>query len=148
MRACGNPSFHRGGDPGHRKAGRAGDARPITMEGLVKEGNLALQEVEETGNMPSRRGVLRSTYHVLYILFNSACTILYAWQIYIWIRRGAWKSVPWRVLIPSGNAWHLSAASGPAGKALHWILNVELAYVLCVVAIVFYFLRWLADRKR
>jgi len=118
------------------------------MEGLVKEGNLALQEVEETGNVPSRRGVLRSTYHVLYILFNSACTILYAWQIYVWIRRGAWKSIPWRVLIPSGSAWHLSAASGPVGKAFHWILNVELAYVLCVVAIVFYFLRWLADRKR
>lgn len=85
--------------------------------------------------------------HILYLIFDGACCILYGWQVYSWIRKGHWTRIPSQVLLPGTTASSMTTPSAPFGKAIDWLLHVELAWSLCVVAILFYGLRWWADRK-
>jgi len=68
--------------------------------------------------------------------------IIYGYQVYLWIRKGAWTRIPSRVV------WS-GAGSGPSagGKLVEWMLNVELAYTLCAISMIFFGLKWLANRR-
>ena len=90
---------------------------------------------------------MRRSSHALYLLFNWACIIIYAYQIYRWIRKGFWTRIPSEVLFPCAIASRSPERSGPVGRLVCWVLHVELAYSLCAVAIIFYALRWWADKK-
>lgn len=93
------------------------------------------------------RTIARGSCWVLYELFNWACVIVYAYQICLWIRRGAWTKIPSRSVMPSGSVSRLFAGSGTIDKVFQWLLNVEFAYALCAVAMVFFGLKWLAGRR-
>lgn len=92
--------------------------------------------------------IVRQSCHILYTLFNWACIIVYAFQIYLWIRHHAWTKIPSRVALPFVTEERLSVHPGSLSKAFHWLLNVELAYTLCALALILFGLRWLADKKK
>jgi len=94
----------------------------------------------------SVRAATRRCCHVLYALFNWACTVVYGYQIYHWIRQRAWVRIPSRLLAPSAISSQLSAHSGAISKTFQWILNAELAYALCAFAMIFFCLKRLADK--
>lgn len=73
--------------------------------------------------------------------------IVYAYQVYLWIRQGSWTRITSRVLLPRAVEGRLLERSGAMGTVLDWILNVELAYTLCAIAMVFFAFKWLAERK-
>jgi len=93
------------------------------------------------------RALMRWIVHVLYVILNTACMIVYAYQIYLWLRQGAWKRIPSGLVLHPGTVHHFSAQAGGMGKVVAWMLNVELAYSLCVVAMLFYGIRWWIDRQ-
>ncbi len=101
----------------------------------------------DKSNWSIQRIIVRRTCSVLYMLFNGVCMIVYAYQIYLWIRQGFWTKIPSQVLLTRGLESRVLNLSGTIGGVVHWTLNVELAYTLCVIATIFYVFRWLADRK-
>jgi hypothetical protein len=90
---------------------------------------------------------IRKSSHVLYLVFNWACIIVYVYQVYLWIREGSWTRIPSKALLPGATAWQPPVQSGLFAKLIYWILNVELAYTLCTLAVIFFALRWFADRQ-
>jgi hypothetical protein len=112
----------------------------------MKADGVASVEITNSGDGPTTRAVLHSFCHVLYTLFNWACMIVYVYQIYYWMRQGAWTKIPSRLLIPHATELQPSVHSGAVAKALQWVLNVELAYTLCAVALILFCVRWLANR--
>lgn len=89
---------------------------------------------------------LRRPINLLYLLFNWACILVYGYQVLLWVSKGVWTKLPTKILFgPTG--WQPCTASTPVGKAFCWLVDVELAYTLCVLAMVFYLLRWLANRR-
>ena len=99
--------------------------------------------MQSKGRSSTQRIIVRTSFHVLYLLFNSVCMGIYGYQIYLWIRQGIWTKIPSHVLLPPGVESRLSTLSG----VFRWILNVELAYTLCAIAMILFAFRWLADRK-
>jgi hypothetical protein len=85
--------------------------------------------------------------HVLFMVFNGTCMIVYGYQIYLWLKQGAWKRIPSGLLLRPGTESPFVARAGVMGKAVEWMLNVELAYTLCVIAMLFYGVRWWIVRK-
>ena len=87
--------------------------------------------------------------NILYITFNSACMIVFAYQSYLWLRAGTWTKIATHILIPDWpRRGQLIAEWQGIGRVLHWILNVELSYTLGSVAVVFYVMRLMSDKKR
>jgi hypothetical protein len=89
----------------------------------------------------------RKTSHILYLLFNWACVIVYAYQVYGWITKGSWTRIPTGILLSGSAASPFMPLSRQTGTILSWMLNVELAYTLCALAIIFHALRWFLGRK-
>lgn len=98
-------------------------------------------------SIPKSRVLMRQIMHILYMIFNGACISVYGYQVYLWVKQSAWTNIPTRVLLPSGAGHPLSSQTGITWKITDWMLNVELAYTLCIVAMIFYGLRWMADRQ-
>ncbi len=94
------------------------------------------------GGSPARRLV-----HVLYIAFNGACLAVYGYQIYLRVSKGAWTKIPSGVLLFPRSGERFTSLQGAIGKTAEWMLEVELAYTLCVIAMLFYGIRWWIDRR-
>lgn len=93
------------------------------------------------------KGLPYLTVHVLYVMFNTACTVVYGYQIYLWLRLGVWTKFPSRLLFYRGDRYHFASPFGMMDGIAEWVLNVELAYTLGVIAITFYAVRWWIDRQ-
>jgi hypothetical protein len=92
--------------------------------------------------------MLRRASYVLYVAFNSACTIVFAYQGYLWVRGGGWTKIPTHLLLPGYVlVWPVFAERNGAGRLFRWCCNVELAYTLCVIAMMFYGIKWLLERR-
>ncbi len=91
--------------------------------------------------------LMRRLVHVLYIVFNGACLAVYGYQVYLRIIRGAWTKIPSGVLLARRSGGRFSILPGAMGKTVDWMLNVELAYTLCAIAMLFYGARWWIDRS-
>jgi len=92
--------------------------------------------------------ILRRAFHSLYLLFNWACVIVFAYQGYRWIREGGWTKIPTRLALPKGVlASPLFAESHGVGRLLQWCCTVDLAYTLCAVAMACYGAAWLLERN-
>lgn len=115
----------------------------------MKTGLLLVGGKREHRCGPSISGpILRRVSYVLYLLFNSACTIVFAYQGYLWIRSGGWTKIPTHLLLPGGVAtWPFFAESHGVGRLFRWCGNVDLAYTLCVLAMMFYGVKWLLERR-
>src|SRR5208282_3476826 len=100
--------------------------------------------MKEEASIPAPLRQMHRASHALYLLFNWACIIVYAYQVYLWIRQGFWTKIPSTVLLPGLAAWTIPAGSGPIVRVFFWTCHVELAYTLCAVAMVFYALRRMA----
>jgi len=96
-------------------------------------------------SLPRSRGVIRQIMNILYMIFNGACISVYGYQVYLWIKQSAWTKIPTHALLFPGSEHPLSGQTGVTWKIVDWTLNVELAYTLCTLAMIFYGLRWLAD---
>ncbi len=94
------------------------------------------------GGFPTRRMV-----HVLYIAFNGACLAVYGYQVYLRISRGTWTKIPSGVLFVPRTGSRFSTLHGVMGETVEWMLNVELAYTLCAIAMLLYGVRWWIDRQ-
>ncbi len=86
--------------------------------------------------------------NAVYIAFNTACMLVFAYQAYLWIRVGTWTRIPTHAVLPAwkGDNRLLSQWQVAAG-AIEWVLNVELGYTLGVVATVFYVAKLVRQRK-
>jgi hypothetical protein len=100
-----------------------------------------------TESDPRRMGLMRQIVHILYVIFNGACISVYAYQVYLWVKQSAWTKIPSRLLLFPGTEHPLASHTGVTWRIVEWMLDVELAYTLCFVAMIFYGLRWLADRR-
>ncbi|OPY90716.1 MAG: hypothetical protein A4E72_00515 [Syntrophus sp. PtaU1.Bin208] len=96
---------------------------------------------------PKKRGVVRHIVNILYMIFNGACLSVYGYQVYLWLTQSAWKKIPSRLLLFTGSEHPFSSHTGATWRIFEWLLDVELAYTLCTIAMIFYGLRWLADRR-
>ncbi|WP_093882159.1 hypothetical protein [Syntrophus gentianae] len=94
-----------------------------------------------------RRGVAGQIVNILYLLFNGACLSVYGYQVYLWLTQSAWKKIPSRLLLFPGSEHPFASHTGLTWRIFEWVLDVELAYTLCTIAMIFYGLRWLADRR-
>jgi hypothetical protein len=103
-------------------------------------------------NSPIRRSIVSNTVsknpqiktsvivqrgaYILYLVFNTACMILCAYQTFLWIKSHAWVKIPATRLFPdhftNGQHWE------GINKIIFWILNVDLMYILGIIAIIFY----------
>jgi len=90
---------------------------------------------------------MRQIINILYMIFNGACISVYGYQVYLWVKQSAWTKIPTRALLFPGAEHSSSGQTGVTWQIADWMLNVELAYTLCTVAMIFYGLRWLADRR-
>lgn len=98
---------------------------------------------------PSISGqMLGRASHFFYLLFNWTCTIVFAYQGYLWIRHGGWTKIPTRLLLPGGvTGWPFFEASHGVGSLLRWCCNVDLIYTLGVIAMMFYAVEWFLARR-
>ena len=98
---------------------------------------------------PSISGrILRRASHVLYLFFNWACTIVFVYQGYLWIRKGSWTKIPTSLLFSRGISTRpFFTESHGAGGLVRWCLSVDLIYTLGVIAMIFYAVKWLLERR-
>jgi hypothetical protein len=111
----------------------------------MEEGTAA--PAEDTLAIDQSRGLTHWIVNILYMGFNGACMIVYGYQIYFRVKQGAWNNIPSSLLLPPGTEPLLVAQAGGMGKAVGWLLNVELSYTLCVIAMLFYGVRCWIDRQ-
>ena len=103
---------------------------------------------DSKGSVSTARAVVRGGAHVLYVLFNSACMILFAYEIYLWIKSSKWIKVPTGVVIAHVTGWQPSAHATEIDRGVfHWVLNVDLVWVLSTIAAIFFAIRRLMDSK-
>jgi hypothetical protein len=115
----------------------------------MKESVVVSEGVTESkGRVSTRKAVARKSAHVLYVLLDSVCMIVFAYEIYLWIKSGKWIKIPTGVVIVHVTGWRSFAHAGEMGRGVfHWVLNVDIVWVLSIIAIIFFAIRWLMDRK-
>jgi hypothetical protein len=91
--------------------------------------------------------VASRAFYVLYVAFNTMCTIVFAYQIYLWFKAGAWVRIATYMAVPEwlGGQQFLRAEQG-AGSLLRWVMDMEIGYTLGIVATIFYLLKLFRDR--
>ena len=91
--------------------------------------------------------VASRAFYVLYVAFNTICTIVFAYQIYLWFKTGAWVRIATYMAVPEwlGGQQLLRAEHG-AGSLLRWMMGVEIGYTLGIMATIFYLLKLFQDR--
>jgi hypothetical protein len=84
----------------------------------------------------------------LYTLLNTACIIVLAYQIYLWLKSGAWVKIATHVIVPfQSTEWQVFSEWRLLGSIWNWILNVELMYTLSVLAMIFYAVRFVPKKQ-
>jgi hypothetical protein len=74
--------------------------------------------------------------------------IVFAYEIYLRVKSSIWIKIPTDVFIARVTWWQPSAHAGAIGRGIfHWVLNVDLVWVLSVIAVIFFAIRWLMDKK-
>ena len=74
--------------------------------------------------------------------------ILFAYEIYLWIKSSKWIKVPTGVVIAHVTGWQPSAHATEIDRGVfHWVLNVDLVWVLSTIAAIFFAIRRLMDSK-
>jgi len=91
--------------------------------------------------------VLHRGSNVLYVLFSAAYMIVLAYQIYLWIRAGAWTKFPTDVFISRLAGRQFFSQPGEIDRAIHWVLTIDLVYALSLIATIFFAIRWLTKKK-
>ena len=91
--------------------------------------------------------VVHRSSHVLYILFSVAYSVVLAYQVYLWIRAGAWTKFPTDVFISRLTGRQFFSQPDEMGRALHWIFSMDLVYSLSIIATIFFAIRWLTGKK-
>ncbi|MCX5806401.1 MAG: hypothetical protein NT010_10100 [Proteobacteria bacterium] len=95
-----------------------------------------------------RNSTLHKTGKILYMLFNTVCMILLAYQIYLWLKSGTWVRIATNVIVPGYLAkWPDFSEWRVLGSIWNWILDVELIYTFSVFAMIFYFFRFIPDKQ-
>ena len=113
-------------------------------EGLTMSEGIA----DSKGPASTAKAVVRKGAHVLYVLFNSACMIFFAYEIYLWIKSSKWIKIPTGVVIAHVTGWQPSAHATEIDRwVFRWVLNVDLVWVLSIIATVFLAIRWLMDKR-
>ena len=91
--------------------------------------------------------VLNRGSHALYILFSAAYMIILAYQIYLWIRAGAWTKIPTDVFMSRLAGRQFFSQPGEMNAALRWALHIDIVYTLSIIATIFFGIRWLTAKK-
>ena len=102
---------------------------------------------KESSPVQVGNAVASRAFHVLYVAFNTMCTIVFAYQIYLWFKAGAWVRIATYMAVPEwlGGQQFLRAEQG-AGSLLRWMMDVEIGYTLGILATIFYLLKLFRDR--
>jgi hypothetical protein len=91
--------------------------------------------------------VVSRAFYVLYVAFNTMCTIVFAYQIYLWFKTGAWVRIATYMAVPDWlRGQQLLRAEHGAGSLLRWMMDVEIGYTLGILATIFYLLKLFQDR--
>ena len=103
---------------------------------------------DSKSRVSAAKAVVRRGAHVLYVLFNSACTIFFACEIYLWIKSSKWIKISTGVVIAHVTGWQPPAHAAEIDRGVfHWALNVDIVWALSSVALIFFAIRWLTDSK-
>jgi|GEM_PF-3489461 hypothetical protein len=82
----------------------------LFLSGLRKEGFTVSEGITDSkGLVSTAKAVVRRGAHVLYVSFNSACMIVFAYEIYLWIKSSSWVKIPTGVLMARVIGWQSSA---------------------------------------
>jgi len=91
--------------------------------------------------------VVSRAFYILYVAFNTVYTIVFAYQIYLWFKAGAWVRIATYMAVPEWlGGQQLPSAEHGAGSLLRWMMDMEIGYTLGIVATIFYLLKLFRDR--
>jgi hypothetical protein len=85
--------------------------------------------------------------NIFYVLLNTICMILLAYQIYLWFHSGAWVKIATCVILPGQSTGWQFFSQGGLSTIWNWILNVELMYTLSIIAMIFYVVRFIPVKE-
>jgi hypothetical protein len=92
--------------------------------------------------------IINKIAKIFYFLLNAVCMIVFADQIYLWLKSGAWVKIPTNIILPGqSTSWQVFSEWQMLGSIWNWILDVELMYTLSVFAMIFYVVRFLPNKQ-
>ncbi len=91
--------------------------------------------------------VLNRGSHVLYVLFSAAYMVILAYQVYLWIRAGAWTKIPTDVFMARLAGQRFFSRPGEMNAVLRWVFHIDIVYTLSIIATIFFGIRWLTAGK-
>ena len=102
---------------------------------------------DDKGALSIAGTVLNRGSHVLYVMFSAAYMIILAYQIYLWIKAGAWTKIPTDDFMDRLAGHQFFSQLGKMNAALHWVLHIDIVYTLSIIATIFFGIRWLTAKK-